>query len=89
MVGPVSSSVSSYTTSQPSVTQQPAETRVNTQQVQPRQAPAADTQRSDQRFGRDERNEAADARENRVNASAGRAAEATETRRGSTLDVVA
>lgn len=54
MVNPVSSSVSTYATPQPSFTNG-ADARVNTEQVQPRQAPAADTQKQEQKLGsRDE-----------------------------------
>lgn len=53
MVNPVNGGFQpNYTTSQPSFTTG-AEVK-NTEQVQPRQAPAADTQRSDQKVSRDE-----------------------------------
>jgi len=46
MVNPVSSGYQSYPTAQPSFASSSAEAKVNTQDVQPRQAPAADTQKT-------------------------------------------
>ncbi len=84
MVNPVASSVSSYPTSQPSFSSG-AEARAVTEQVQPRQAPAAESQRGDQRFGRDEERRT----ESRsVSASPARAEASNDSRRGSNLDVV-
>lgn len=86
MVNPVTSGVSSYPTPQPTFSTG-AEAKANTQEVQPRQAPAAESQRGDQRLGnRDEDRRT----ENRsvAAASSGRSEAANDTRRGSNLDVV-
>lgn len=85
MVNPVSSGVSTaYVTPQPSFTNG-AEARVNPEQVQPRQAPAAETQRNDQKLSnRDEDN-----RRSEVRAESSPRSESSEpsSRRGENLDV--
>ncbi len=88
MVNPVSSSVSTYPTSQPSFASG-AETRAVTEQVQPRHAPAAESQRGDQRLqSRDEDNRRLQQRAD-ANATARRNEEKSDTtQRGSNLDVV-
>ena len=89
MVNPVSSSVQSYPTSQPSFTTG-AEARANTEQVQPRQAPAAESQRGDQRLqSREEDNRRAESRAVAANQSRRSEERSEDSRsRGSNLDVV-
>ena len=85
MVTPVTSGVSSYTSPQPNYTSG-AEARTNTQDIQPRQAPAAESQRGDQRLGNREEDRRSESRS--VSASPPRAEASNDSRRGSNLDVV-
>ncbi len=92
MVNAVNSGVQSYPTSQPSFVTG-AETRANTEQVQPRQAPAAESQRNDQRLAsRNEDNRRSEDRaaEQRAQARAEsdqRDQVRAERRRGESVDV--
>ena len=87
MVNPVASSVSSYPTSQPSFSTG-AEARAVTEQVQPRQAPAAESQRGDQKLGSREEDRRTEQR-SVATASPRRSEDSSESsRRGSNLDVV-
>lgn len=90
MVSPVASSVSSYPTSQPSFTSG-GESRAVTEQVQPRQAPAAESQRGDQRLSsREEDTRRSEQRAAAATENTSRSSESSDDtqRRGSTLDVV-
>lgn len=88
MVNPVASSVSSYPTSQPSFSSG-AEARAVTEQVQPRQAPAAESQRGDQRLGNRDEDRRTEQRAVATNTSARRSEDSSDnSRRGSNLDVV-
>lgn len=84
MVNPVTPGVS-YPTPQPTFAVN--EARVNTQQAQPRQAPAAESQRGDQRAGRDE-TQAKGGTDRAISFSANREAPAASERRGEYLDIV-
>ncbi len=87
MVNPVASSVN-YPTSQPSFSTG-AEARAVTDQVQPRQAPAAESQRGDQRLGNRDEDRRTEQRASASGSNTARAsAEGDTGRRGSTLDVV-
>lgn len=87
MVNPVGSSVSSYPTSQPSFSSG-AEARAVTEQVQPRQAPAAESQRGDQKLGARDEDRSTEQR-SVATASPRRSEEINEnSRRGGNLDVV-
>lgn len=87
MVNSVSSGFQSYQTVQPSFTSG-AETRAVTDQVQPRQAPAANAQRSDQKLSRDEDNTQVEFRSRAAEQSNARpTAEASDGPRGSNLDI--
>lgn len=88
MVNPVASSVSSYPTSQPSFSSG-AEARAVTEQVQPRQAPAAESQRGDQRLGNRDEDRRTEQRAVATNTSTRRSEDSSDNaRRGSNLDVV-
>lgn len=85
MVNPVSSGVSTaYVTPQPSFTNG-AEARVNPEQVQPRQAPAAESQRQDQTLARRE-NDRGEQRSVSASPSRSESSESS-SRRGENLDV--
>ena len=86
MVNPVSSSVSTYATPQPSFTNG-ADARVNPEQVQPRQAPAADTQKQEQKLGsRDEDRNTGSRRELSASSNENREAQDPNARRGELVD---
>ena len=87
MVNPVGSSVSTYPTSQPSFSS--GVERAVPEQVQPRQAPAAESQRGDQRLGNREDDTRRTEERAVANASARRSESSSDSnRRGGTLDVV-
>lgn len=87
MVNPVATGVSTYPTSQPSFATG-AEARAVTEQVQPRQAPAAESQRGDQRLGNRDEDRRTEQRAV-ANAAPRRSEESNgNERRGSNLDVV-
>ncbi len=87
MVNPVASGVSTYPTSQPSFASG-AEARAVTEQVQPRQAPAAESQRGDQKLGNRDEDRRTEQRAV-ANASPRRTDDSdASARRGSNLDVV-
>lgn len=87
MVNPVATGVSTYPTSQPSFASG-AEARAVTEQVQPRQAPAAESQRGDQRLGN--RDEDRRTEQRAVSTASPRRSEESNGNepRGSNLDVV-
>ena len=89
MVGPVpSSNVQSFATPQPNFAAG-NETRVDTERTQPRNAPAADTQRNERRelSARDDENRRVEAREQRRSEEERAQPPPSEGRRGSNVDV--
>lgn len=91
MVSPTGTATQSVPAQQPPTFSAGAETRANTEQVQPRQAPAADSQRADQRSlqSREDEKRQTERRDDNRREEETQQARREENRRGSLVDVTA
>ncbi len=86
MVNAVGTGYQAYASAQPSFATG-AETRANTEQVQPRQAPAADSQRADQKSLASREDDSKKTQERSSRDESSSAANDDSSRRGAVLDV--